>query len=243
MNKIPIEASTILLLRGDTGVDVSGSDVTKWNDQSSNGNYFLPIATPANSPTYADNELTFNGVDQFLVHWDTVNKTFGNFGTGNFTISIRFKHNPLNTYDQLFSKGSQVSTNYVFGFWADGASVNFGTNFVYMLDPTTLVNTNYYIATIVRDGDIGRLYLDGTLVLTSATYFNGQTLTNTVNSSIGSRANGSDHFFTGIISDVKIDNNAQTQLQIQNYINWIANGRTEASLNRGYKKYSKYKRW
>lgn len=52
---------------------------TTWVDKSGNGNNF----TLANGPTYANGVLTFDGTDDKAT---CVNTTFGNFGTGSFTL-------------------------------------------------------------------------------------------------------------------------------------------------------------
>ncbi len=230
----------ILLLRADRGVTTDVNGVTKWEDQSGADNHMIPNTTLLSWPSKATDGdeavITFDGVDDFLVHWDTVGKNFGDFGTGDFTISLRMRHNPLNTYDQFCSKGSQGAGGFVFGFWVDGSKVNFGTNSIYLTDTTSVLATKYYVATIVRNGDAGYLYVDGELVASNATYFASQNISNTYSFSLGSRSSVPDHFFAGNITDVKIDDTAQNQAQIKSYVKWINSGRKGS----GFAKFNKF---
>ena len=224
----------LLLLRPDRGIVESSGAVSRWEDQSGNGND-MRNGTSAEQPQYSGGAVVFDGVDDWLFHYDVVDTSFGNFGTSDFTISVRMQHHPLNTYDQFLSKGSQGASNYVFGFWLDGAKVNFGTNSTYLTDSSNVVAGQYYLVTIVRSGDVAYLYVDSNLVATNSTYFSGQNLTNSYRFGLGCRSSVPDHNFSGTISDVRVDDVALSQSQIRSYFNWINNGRKD----RGFAKISR----
>ena len=225
----------LLLLRPDIGIVESSGLVSRWDDQSGQGNW-MRQDTAANKPQYSGGAIVFDGVDDWMYHNDVVDTSFGNFGTGDFTISVRMQHNPLNTYDQFCSKGSQAAGNFVFGFWADGSKINFGTNSAYLTDPASITAGKYYVATIVRKGDAGYLYVDGKLVASNATYFASQNISNASRFAIGARSSTPDHFLAGAITDVSVDDVALTQNDIKSYIAWINRGRK----GRGFAGFNKF---
>lgn len=55
----------ILWLKSDVGITLNGSNVSAWDDQSGAGNDATQ-ATAASQPAFADDEVTFDGSDDFL---------------------------------------------------------------------------------------------------------------------------------------------------------------------------------
>ena len=221
-----ISSHTVLLLRADRGIVKDASNnVQEWHDQSKNGNY-VRQTTSGYRPTFQNNSLLFDGGDDYLMHWDNVNNLFGNFGTSDFTISVRFRHTAANTYDQLVSKGAQLAGYYVFGFWSNGSNISFGTNSTYLTTSTLINTTDYYTVTVVRSGDAGLLYINGDLVFTDASYFTGQNINNTNRRFVvGARDDGASHHFTGFITDVRVDTIAVNGGVIKSYVGWLKQGR------------------
>lgn len=52
--------------RFNTGITVTGSGVSQWNDQSGNARHLLQASDPARPPKQTDGSLLFDGVAQFL---------------------------------------------------------------------------------------------------------------------------------------------------------------------------------
>jgi len=240
----PVGDNTIILLRGDEGVTVSSGKVSEWMSQDATGTReAIPDNPPDpvnDGPTYANNELTFvSASTQFL---GIINADLPHWGTSDFTISVRFKKTTLATFDCLVSIGSSAATNeFVFGFWNSNNKIEFNYNSVTFEHSTaTVLNTDYYVYTIVRSGNNAIMYINGADAQTSSNYLANLNITSSGDDlSIGARNNGVDQHFEGIISDVKIDTVAISQADIQAYIAWIDGGRV-SDTNKGFKKFSKF---
>lgn len=93
----------VLYLDAGNKVSYPGSG-NKWYDLTPNANNFTLINSPVNDGV----GFTFNGTSQYA---ECVNNTFGNFGSGSFTLEYTFNLNATQaTYAQVISKrNSNVS--------------------------------------------------------------------------------------------------------------------------------------
>ena len=83
---IVIDSSLNLYLDAANSSSYAGTGATTWYDLSGNGNNFTLNGSPAPTGSY----IYFNGTSQYSI---CVNTTFGNFGTGSFTVeyAVRVK--------------------------------------------------------------------------------------------------------------------------------------------------------
>lgn len=222
----PVLSTTDLLLRSDIGVTTDAGGVTVWADQSGNNRNFEDI-NQATSPDLTNNEIVFESGNNetLLCLATTFNK---NYGTGDFTISIRFKKTTLATYDALISWGGGGQTDeFQFGMFATNNILTYSYNNTALNSSTAINNTNYYVTTVVRSGNTGTIYLDGDIVASNATFFANLNLAgnNGYEWAISGRLNGGSHGFEGIITDIRIDHTALSLAEINDYISWINYGR------------------
>ena len=63
---LPVPASPALWLRADSGVGLSGSDVTSWADVLGGSGISFSQGTAANRPTHVSGDSDFNGNDSIL---------------------------------------------------------------------------------------------------------------------------------------------------------------------------------
>jgi hypothetical protein len=168
----------VLWLRGDVGVQTSGSAVTGWLDQSGQGND-ASQATPANRPVLVGDALNGNPV----IHFDGTNDSLvvsdhssldntagltiftvvtpGNLDGGpRGVVSKRVNSNNNQSYSQFFYTGDTLRTD------IDGGGNRFAST-------TAFVNGNTYITELVYDGtkavaERAALSVDGTHEITAA---------------------------------------------------------------------------
>lgn len=119
-----------------------------WYDLSGKANNF----TLANTPTYADQQLNFNGITQYA---ECVNTTAGNMGTGSYTIEIlanisasadQYEMIAYKRQGVLFSQGNpgwKLQNNYEFAYGGPtgGGSGTMSSTF----SPALTNNTTYHI--------------------------------------------------------------------------------------------------
>jgi hypothetical protein len=92
-----VPSDMVLYLDALSPASYPGSGTT-WYDISGNSNNF----TLVNSPTYIGNGFSFNGTNQYA---ECINNTFGNFGTGSFTLEYIFTLDSTQLpYAQVISK-------------------------------------------------------------------------------------------------------------------------------------------
>jgi len=174
----PVGPNTVLLFRADKGVTLSSGKVSEWLSQDATGTREAIPDNPADpvndGPTFANDELTFASAS--TQHLEIIRKDMlPAFGTSDFTFSFRFKKTTLATYDVLLSLGSTADTDeFVFGFQAINNQIRFTYNSTHLTSSVTIENDTYYLATIVKSGNSGTLYIDGANPVTNASYYKYQ---------------------------------------------------------------------
>jgi hypothetical protein len=182
------EASLEAWYQKGEGVSLNGSDVSRWNDQSSN-NYHMVQGTESEQPAYADGVLTF-------VSADTQNlQTSGQISiAGEFTVG--FKAHPT-TFNNVIIGDNTTSNEFFkyagttkFTIKIDGAARH--------LEPDSGVYGDDYIV-ITRDGsNVLKMHLNGVLQTDS------ETLTGTTDiDALGVRSSDTNPY-EGTIEEVQI---------------------------------------
>lgn len=161
--------SLVLYLDAANSRSYPGSGAT-WYDISGNNNHFTLFATP----TFTGKSINFNGTTQY---GQCVNTTFGNFGTGSFTIEqiynasssqqygpILMKKSSLANGPDTFRPGWAFNPGGLFRVAPDGAaSIDYSS--------TAYTSINVHMAhTIERNGNsiTGSIYVNGALASSTA---------------------------------------------------------------------------
>jgi len=188
---------------------------------------FTQTPTPSQTPVhlgFSDFRLTFDGIDDWVVIGDSEKLEFG---SGDFTISARFKTNRQGVQQQIIRKGYDHITigegRWVLSIDASGVIriVLNDTEYPYNLESlgtTTVTDGRWHHVAAVFDRDESlRVYLDGQLEIqdSSLPLFNCSIHnTSNVNIYIG-RANSSGMYFEGMLDDISLWRGTRTQEEIQ----------------------------
>lgn len=150
--------------------------------------------------------LNFDGENDYV---NCGNDPSLNFGTSNFAIETWFKTTQTtegiiickDTYTGESPAGEtlwelSIYTN-AFNLYTDAGNIR----------SSVCNDGNWHHAVLLRDGDDGKIYLDGVLDKTNANYFSGLSLSNDKHLYLGSRS-GVSGYFDGSIDEVRILNRA-----------------------------------
>ncbi len=170
-----------------------------------------PLKIPdMNAAGIADGADDFDGTDDYIA---VAHDTSLNFGTGDFTISAWVKFPAINNDADIMRKGNlepgtapeanyklELVDNKISGR-VQGSNPG-GTGAVTTV--ATYNGDNWHNAVFLREAGTLYLYIDGNLEGTQTGA--GIDLTNTANMAIGSKDEGNDDFFDGIIDEVRVSN-------------------------------------
>lgn len=136
------------------------SEITTWSDLSGNNN----DAILYNAPTWENNSLVFNGINQYGIIKNTENIEFNN----GFTWEIRFKILNLNNLQN--EKVNIFGNQELYGgsFYIDNTGKPNGNlyvndNFYSFNHDNYLINDEFNTLTITYDNETAKLYLNGKL--------------------------------------------------------------------------------
>lgn len=207
---------------------VSGSST--WYDLSGNNNNFNLL----NSPSYDGVKLSFNGTTQY---GSCVNTTFGNFGTGSFTLEYVFYTDGTgsNTFASPIMKRLAVTT--IGGLTGEGwvdrifASIFFAqdnnptavrANALEINYSTPYNKINHVVQVISKDSTglivTGSTYINNLVTATATrTWIGNGSVDNNFNTQI-MHSNGENGYLSGSMYIVRAYNRALSQSEIlQNY--------------------------
>ena len=207
---------------------VSGS--ATWRDLTGNGNNFTLI----NSPFYDGTKLSFDGTTQY---GSCVNTTFGNFGTGSFTLEYVYYTDGTasNIYASPIMKRKSVTT--IGGLTGEGWVDRIFANLFFAQDtnPTTnranaleisyttpLNKINHVVQVISKDSTgflvTGSTYINNTVVATATRTWIGNGSVDNPFSAWIMRSNGEGGYLSGSMYMVRAYNRALSAAEIfQNY--------------------------
>ena len=158
--------------------------------------------------------LEFDGNNDYVDIEDSNNL---DFRTDPFTIEFWQKNPSGEIGGAAISKGTFTQNNEYYIRYYSGTlkflSHNDSTSLSYTVD---LSDDQWHHIIGQRDNnDDGVLFLDGTEVVRATDFWQGYTITNSLNLNIGARDEGYDLFFNGLIDEVRIYNSAASITQIQ----------------------------
>ncbi len=162
--------------------------------------------------------LSFDGDNDFV---DCGAGASFDFGTGDWTVEADVKASSLKANTgTIIAKGHyNIDNEWIFYIYANLlrlASHNDYTSCVY----STPINDDLLHFTAgQRDGDDGVIFVDGEEVARAVDFFSGYTLTNTKILTIGARAQGTEHFFKGLIAQARVSDIARTLSEHQAHRN------------------------
>jgi hypothetical protein len=204
------------------GVQLNGSNVKEWNDQSGNGHHAIQLAT-ASQPTLRSAALNglpvvrFDGVDDFLTFTLPIN---GLSGLSLFLVAA-------NTQDQNgganFAEHAALFWNET-QFWSathltpfqSSVTVRFGTtqsgNGISVARPTSIGNA-FTVTAAIKNGTTDTLYVDGTLVASQGGKFSS--ITGTRDTGNLGRGYNDNTYFAGEIAEAVIYSRALTASEQQ----------------------------
>jgi hypothetical protein len=158
----------ILYLDAFNPSSLSGSDST-WYDLSNNSNHF----TLYNSPPHLGNALKFNGTTQY---GQCVNNTFGNFGTGSFTVEYAYNVSSSIAYGPIIMKKASMINNTTL-YNQPGWGFNPGAA-AFIMAPTGAFGVDFTLNnTLLSNVHITHVMERNGISITGSTYQNGQLLT------------------------------------------------------------------
>jgi hypothetical protein len=190
---------------------------TTWTDLSGNGNN----GTLTNGPTFdGDNlgSIVFDGTNQFVTTGNTLDPiAYGLFAdsTSFWSVSSWFK--PVGT-GAITGKGGGTggSATYVVWMSSAGTSLNVRLRGGTILNISNSIASNWYEVSITWDGTTARAYLNDEFVSTISVGTAAKQ-DNTFN--IGATASGTNIFYNGNVSNIKVYNRALTPQEIQQNFN------------------------
>jgi len=187
-------------------------------DASGNVNTLALTGTTWSNSGIAGNCLSFAGAGSAVAN----GATFGNFGTGDFSVSAWVNTtNSSSTPQYVVAKRNSTSGNSSFfaigvtsgKAWAQVDQDTSGTNVKTVTGAASVNNGAWHLITVVRSDATLSLYVDGTLDVSgsgagTANISNAQAL------SIGAYTATSSDYFSGLIDDVRVYNYALPSTQI-----------------------------
>ena len=155
---------------GQAVLDLSVDSPERWKDESGHGNHGVQ-ATPANQPAIITNGQMFNngscyyfdGTDYMII----ADNADLDFAGKKITFEFWFKCSTLPTgWDALFTKGytGPAGWSILWGSVANAGKILFtsgGVNSCSIWTTTTYVDNRWHKYSLVFDGSIGWLYIDG----------------------------------------------------------------------------------
>jgi methionine-rich copper-binding protein CopC len=193
------------------------------NDLSGNGNNGTVSNTTWSTSGKFGGALSFNGTSSLV----TINDSSSLRLTTGMTLEAWVDPSAVTaTWQTVFYKGTAPSDNYYLGATSGdtkapfaGAVVTWGTE---ADSNTPLVANNWAFLAATYDGTASRLYVNGAQVATTSG--SGNILTSNGALMIGGDI--WDHYFSGLIDNVRIYNTALTQAQMQTDMNTAVTGST-----------------
>lgn len=188
--------------------------------------YITVNALPSAAGIYS-NGNSFDGNSDYV----DINNSLGNFGTGDFTVEVKFKATGTKKY--LVSKRATCNHG---NFWNVFINVNgklaaeldessAGTNYVSITGTSTVNDGQWHHVAIARRDSVLRLFIDGSLEGAVAAPTN---LNNTNSLRLGWICSAA-QYFPGTMDEVRIWNVGRTLPQIQSFMNRELRG-TEPGL-------------
>jgi hypothetical protein len=164
--------------------------------------------------------FNFNGVDNYI----NINRTLGNFGTSDFTISLWINSTQTNDYSGIFCKRDSPSYGNFFLLGWNKNNVGFELNQTnssdYFVTPSVIIQlNNWYCISLIRRSNQVSIFINGNLgsSKSSTTIHN---ITNTAFLRIGGAYFGDNWYcFKGLLDDIRIYNRALTEPEIQQLYN------------------------
>ncbi len=198
------------------------------NDVSGNGNNgTFRVATFLGTDRFMNSNAssTFNG-SNFI----SVNTTLGNFGLGDFSVSMWFNSVTIGTNQRLIAKRQAGSWDNFFDIYLRNSRLNWSlsenlTKFIDVQVNKILVSNQWYFYTIARKNGVVYFYLDGKLESTTTTV--GYNINNNYNLTLGVFSNNPNSFmeyFNGKLDDVLIYNRALTGCEVMALYNHTFTG-------------------
>ena len=224
----PVSTTTLWSWQGKTGKTLEVDSVTTWTDQGPTA-YAATQSTDQKKPLNASNNLDFDADDYLTIASPAAGQ---NFGTGNFTISARFKKDDTGTIGMICGKYINTSNAYYLAPSADDIVFFSEIGNVSVVHCTSVTTNNvlsdgvkFTVTLSVTRGGAGIFYLDG-VPITTVTIANTTTdLAYSAAFSIGDRGSGSSAFFNGNIYWVQLDSGAKDATWALNFHNYlVANG-------------------
>lgn len=239
----PVDANTMLHLRSDLSVIVTGQGVSAWLDQTAK-NHDAAQGTDGARPAYTASgaypiDFTTDDFLEVATHSDI------ELVDSDLTIDCYFELDAqLQNYARLIDKRFDVG--YMLGTGPNtGNKIYFSVNATNIPADFCISSIDYvagtkYFVSAVYDGDSLYLYINGErdnaiVWTTDADSNNAQALW------LGKSSSG--NFLNGKIYEVRISNKARTAQEIADYYTWlVTNNRTNPPQSGGEeKKYSGYK--
>jgi hypothetical protein len=201
--------SLVLYLDAANSRSYPGSGTT-WYDISGKNNHFTLFATP----TFTGKSINFNGTTQY---GQCINTTFGNFGTGSFTVEQIYNVFSSQQYGSILTKrGSVANIGYS---TLPGWTFNPGAGLFriapngaggFDLGSTIYTSTNVHMAhTIERNGNsiTGSIYVNGDLAssIALATFGGNNSVDNALNAQL-MKSYGENQFRSGSVYLVRAYN-------------------------------------
>lgn len=186
------------------------------NDESGNGNNGIVNGATLSEDRFGNPNKAYLFTASNKNHI-TLNSTFGNFGTSNFTVSAWVKKNLSS--GTIFSKRTGGNRNYKwweFGFDSFDVNESYTNHSNIIFDTNTTLQSNiWYHLVGVRDGTTIKYYVNGNLYETNTTPLI-QNIINTDNAEIGCWVYAGTPWgcFDGLIDDIRIYDRAITESEI-----------------------------
>lgn len=194
-----------LWLRADTGIVLTGSNVSQWNDLSNSGNNVVQ-ATPASQPIYntTSNLVNFNPSLSFNGSNSVLAKTGGMLGTGTYNGAALFSvDNPttLACGRPIFEYTTGGNAVSIVAPWCDNnLYFNYGPSYIAIAAGAVTNITNLYAANSTNtpsNSQVIKLNNKTMISATNATTYTG----NNSDLGIGALSNGTNSF-NGLIPEV-----------------------------------------
>jgi len=176
-------------------------------DSTSYGNDGVPHGVTQNAVGKVDGADSFDGVNDYVGVADADSL---DFGTGDFTIEawIKTSYVPPASWARIICKSSG-SDGYIFYIRGSDGALRFMRTLSYDSPdtPVNVVNGVWHHVVIVADGSNGHFYVDGALDGTKS--FGTGNVNTLSNLAMGSKSDGVDTFFTGLMDEVRISSVAR----------------------------------
>ena len=201
-------------LKEDPSITCSGTK--EYCDSTSNGNNGDAINMEAGDQITGQigGSINIDGVNEYV----NINNTVGNWGTGDFTVSVWFRTSVTSQQHNLV--GKRDTCNNSFSFWNMGTVQSPPTdtgagimemgaggdvNYNNVQGTKNLINNTFHYIVTLRTGTTAKVYVDGIGEGSETGY--GQNISNSANLQIGNNTCGT---AAGIIDEVRVSNSVRT---------------------------------